>query len=162
MVVFWSMFLIGVSTVTFLAGLFLLPKLIVRIPIDYFVCKRPPRLPFERHHPVLRVLLLATKNLLGAALVVAGVVMIVTPGPGIIGILAGITLMDLPGKRALERKLIALPKMLMIVNRMRARYGQPPLLPPVRQEFAEREVRQVPKHSCRAETHGAARPLRRP
>ena len=134
--VFWSAVLIGISTFTFIAGLFLLPALIVRIPFDYFVCERPPRLPFERHHPVLRVVLLATKNLLGAALVITGLVMIVTPGPGMIAILAGIALMDLPGKRALERRLIALPKVLSVMNRLRARHGRPPLLPPVRQQFA--------------------------
>ena len=134
MVVFWS--LIGVSTFTFIAGLFLLPALIVRIQFDYFVRERPPRLAFERHHPVLRVLLVLTKNLLGAVLIVAGVVMIPLPGPGWICVLAGITLMDLPGKRALERWLISLPKVLSIINRLRVRYGRPPLLPPVRQQFA--------------------------
>ncbi|MEX2142175.1 MAG: hypothetical protein WD894_23105 [Pirellulales bacterium] len=136
MVLFWSTILIGVSTVTFIAGLFVLPALIVRIPFDYFVRERPPRLPFERHHPVLRVVLLATKNLLGAALIIAGVVMLVIPGPGLIAVLAGITLMDLPGKRALERWLIGLPLILTGINRLRARHGRPPLMPPVRQQFA--------------------------
>lgn len=136
MVFFWSAVLIGLSTVTFIAGLFLLPALIVRIPFDYFVREPPPRLPFERRHPVLRVALFVTKNLFGATLAIAGLVMIITPGPGIVGILAGITLMDLPGKRALERRLIGLPKVLTVINRLRARHGRPPLLPPVRQQFA--------------------------
>ncbi len=131
--VFWSCVLFGVSTVTFVAGLFLMPYLIVRIPFDYFARERPPRLPFEEHHPALRVALLVTKNLLGAALAIAGVVMLVTPGPGIIGLLAGIALMDVPGKRALERKLVSLPKVLTTINRLRARHGRPPLLPPVEQ-----------------------------
>ena len=133
---FWSAVLFGVSTVTFIAGLFLLPALIVRIPFDYFVRERPPRLPFERHHPVLRVVLLLTKNLLGAALAVAGLVMLVIPGPGMIAVLAGITLMDLPGKRALERWLIGLPLVLKAINRLRTNHGRPPLLPPMRQQFA--------------------------
>jgi hypothetical protein len=62
--------------------------------------------------------------------------MIFTPGPGIIGLLAGITLMDVPGKRALERRLIALPKVLTVINRLRQRHGRPPLLAPIRQQFA--------------------------
>jgi hypothetical protein len=41
--------------------------------------------------------------------------------------------MDLPGKRALERWLISLPKVLSAMNRLRARRGRPPLLPPMRQ-----------------------------
>jgi hypothetical protein len=128
--------LIVLSTVTFVAGLFLVPVLVVRIPPDYFIGERRPRLQFERQHPVLRVALLAIKNGLGAALILAGVVMIVTPGPGIIGILAGVMLMDLPGKRALERRLIALPKVMTTLNRLRARYGHPPLIAPGRQ-FAQ-------------------------
>jgi hypothetical protein len=101
--------------------------------MDYFTRERPPRLPFERHHPLLRIALLAIKNLLGAALIITGLVMIFTPGPGLICVLAGITLMDLPGKRALERWLISLPKVLSAMNRLRARRGRPPLLPPMRQ-----------------------------
>jgi hypothetical protein len=130
---FW---LLALSTVTFVAGLFLLPVLIVRIPPDYFVCEQPPRWRFERRHPVLRIALLGIKNLLGAALAIAGLVMIVTPGPGIIGILAGVALMDLPGKRAMERRLIALPKVLTAINTLRARYGHPPLSPPLQRQFA--------------------------
>jgi len=53
-----------------------------------------------------------------------------------IAVLAGITLMDLPGKRALERRLIALPLVLTVINRLRARHGRPPLMPPMRQQFA--------------------------
>jgi hypothetical protein len=68
--------------------------------------------------------------------VIAGLIMILTPGPGIIGILAGVALMDLPGKRAMERKIIALPKVLTAINRLRARYGHPPLMAPTRQQFA--------------------------
>jgi hypothetical protein len=132
-VFFW---LIALSTVTFVAGLFLLPVLIVQMPADYFVRERPPRLKFERRHPVLRIALLGIKNLLGAALAIAGLVMIVTPGPGMIALLAGFTLMDIPGKRAIERWLIGLPKVLTTINSLRARYGHPPVLPPLHRQFA--------------------------
>jgi hypothetical protein len=132
-VFFWSCVLCGISTATFVAGLFLLPYLIVRIPFDYFVRERAPSPPFERHHPAMRAGLLAAKNLLGAGLAIAGVIMLVTPGPGMIGLLAGIALMDVPGKRTLERKLISLPKVLATINRLRVRHGRPPLLPPVEQ-----------------------------
>jgi hypothetical protein len=130
---FW---LIPISTVTFIAGLLLMPVLIVRIPSDYFVRERSPRWRFEQHHPLLRVALMALKNLLGATMVIAGAIMIVTPGPGIICILIGAMLLDIPGKRALERKLISLPKVFTAINRLRARYGHPPLVPPVEQRYA--------------------------
>jgi hypothetical protein len=128
--VFWTVILFGVSAAVFVAGLLLVPVCVVRIPQDYFVAERRPRFLFQQSHPALRMTLLVLKNLLGAALAIAGMIMIVTPGPGIIGILVGVALMDLPGKRALERKLIGLPKVLSMMNRLRARYGHPPLLPP--------------------------------
>jgi hypothetical protein len=135
-VVFWTFISIGVSTAIFVAGLLLVPVIVVRIPPDYFVTQKRPRLAFANRHPTLRFAFLAVKNLLGAALAIAGAVMILTPGPGIIGILSGIALMDIPGKRAMERKLIALPKVLTAINRLRARYGHPPLLPPAGRQFA--------------------------
>lgn len=127
-VLFWSV--IGFSSATFIAGLVVVPWLILRIPSDYFVCSRPPRLRFERQHPVLRAVLLTVKNLLGAAVATAGAVMLVTPGPGMFGILAGIWLMDFPGKRALERWLISRPVVLKALNRLRRRYGRAPLESP--------------------------------
>jgi hypothetical protein len=135
-VVIWTLVLIGVSTAVFVAGLLLVPVLVVRLPSDYFVAERRPRLAFANRHPAVRFSFLAVKNLLGAALAIAGAVMIVTPGPGILGILAGIALLDIPGKRAMERKLIALPKVLATINRLRARYGHPPMLAPTREQFA--------------------------
>jgi hypothetical protein len=37
-------------------------------------------------------------------------------------------LLDVPGKRSLERKLIRRPSILKSVNRLRARYRKPPIL----------------------------------
>jgi Putative transmembrane protein (PGPGW) len=125
------MWLFGFSFVTFVAGLFLLPLMVVRIPSDYFACERPPRLQFERHHPALRMTLLAAKNLVGLALTITGLIMLVTPGPGIVALIVGISLMDIPGKRALERKIISLPAVFEGLNRLRARYGRPPLERPI-------------------------------
>jgi hypothetical protein len=61
-------------------------------------------------------------------LVALGVLMVFIPGPGILTILLGVTLLDFPGKRRLELKLISRPEVLRGVNAIRARYGRPPLL----------------------------------
>jgi hypothetical protein len=52
------------------------------------------------------------------------------PGQGVLTILAGLLLMDVPGKRRIERRLLARPGVLSRVNWLRARFGRPPLRGP--------------------------------
>ena len=68
------------------------------------------------------------KNLLGLLLVIAGIIMLVGPGQGILTILIGLILMDIPGKRPLEARLIKRPPILAAVNNFRSRYNKPPLI----------------------------------
>jgi hypothetical protein len=65
------------------------------------------------------------KNLLGATLLVAGLVMLVMPGQGILAILIGLSLLDFPGKRELERRLVARPRVIRFLNLVRRQAGQP-------------------------------------
>lgn len=67
------------------------------------------------------------KNLLGAALVIAGVLMLFLPGQGVLTILIGVMLLDFPGKRQLELRLLRRPGVLSAINRLRARFNRPPL-----------------------------------
>lgn len=53
--------------------------------------------------------------------------MLVTPGQGVLTILIGLSLLDLPGKRAVERRLIGNPAVLRAVNALRAKAHRPPL-----------------------------------
>lgn len=68
------------------------------------------------------------KNIAGLILVIAGVLMLVGPGQGILTILIGLILMDIPGKRPLEARLIKRPVILAAVNNFRAKYNKPPLV----------------------------------
>jgi len=68
------------------------------------------------------------KNLIGVILIIAGIVMVVTPGPGGLTILLGLIMMDIPGKRPLEAKLIQRPTVFSAINNLRARYNKPPLI----------------------------------
>lgn len=115
------------SAVTFVVSLFSLPLLLSRIPADYFVRPTPPEASWRRRHPVLRWSLRVLKNLIGVLLLLAGIVMLVTPGQGILTILIGIVLLDLPGKRHLELWLIRRPKVLASVNWIRHKAHKPPL-----------------------------------
>ena len=67
------------------------------------------------------------KNLLGATFLLAGLVMLFTPGQGILAVLVGVSLMDIPGKRAWERRIVAYPRVHRALNGIRAKAGQPPL-----------------------------------
>jgi len=61
--------------------------------------------------------------LLGLFLSLPGV-----PGQGILTILIGVMLLNFPGKRRLERWLVSRPRVLPVINGLRARFGKPPLL----------------------------------
>jgi len=116
---------LGLSLVLSIGGFFLMRQLLVSMPADYFV--RPGPLPWQLRHPVLRCILAIGKNLVGAVLLVAGLVMLAVPGPGILTILAALVLLDVPGKRALEQRFLALPAVLNAINGIRQRANQPPL-----------------------------------
>lgn len=115
-----------VSLATFVVSGISLPWLLTRLPEDYFLeIDRPVRPPWPRHRGLYWAWRLL-KNLLGVVLLLAGIVMLVTPGQGILTILAGLWLMDLPGKRRCERHLIVRPKVLASVNWIRHKAGKPP------------------------------------
>jgi UPF0716 family protein affecting phage T7 exclusion len=116
---------LGLSIVLSVGGFFLMRRLLVTMPADYFVRSSP--LPWQLRHPIVRWSLVVGKNLLGAILLVAGLVMLAVPGPGILTILAALVLLDLPGKRALEQRFLALPAVLNTINRIRQRANRPPL-----------------------------------
>jgi putative transmembrane protein PGPGW len=100
---------------------------LLTIPADYFTHEHQPLERWRDLHPVLRRILILGKNALGAMLVVAGIVMLFTPGQGVLSILLGVSLLDFPGKRAIERRIVQRPSVLRLVNAMRARANRPEL-----------------------------------
>ena len=104
--------------------LVLLPGVVARLPVDYLDPARPaapaPRSLGGRARWLAR-------NLLGWLFVAVGVALLVLPGQGLLTILIGLVLVDVPGKRALERRVLSRPRILDLVNSMRRRRGAPPL-----------------------------------
>jgi hypothetical protein len=70
-------------------------------------------------HPIPRALLLAGKNALGFVLVLTGIFMLLLPGQGLLTIIAGMMLLDFPGKQLLERRLVRRPLVLRSINWLR-------------------------------------------
>lgn len=118
--------LVILSIVGFIGSLIAIPFILVRLPPNYFD-ERHPRKWMENHHPVLRLIGHVLKNVVGFVLLAAGIAMLVLPGQGILTMLIGISLVDFPGKRQLERKLIGQPAVLNTINKVREKFGQPPL-----------------------------------
>jgi hypothetical protein len=71
--------------------------------------------------------LLIGRNLLGYVFIVAGILMLVTPGQGMLTILIGLTLVNFPRKYRLERWIVSRRPVLRSVNWLRRRAGCPPL-----------------------------------
>ena len=115
-----------VSVVTLVLSALLIPYLIVRLPTDFYAERNDRRRVFQ-DTPVLRWAFLAAKNAIGALLLVAGILMLFLPGQGMLAILAALALLDFPGKRKLELRILHLPALLMAINRLRRRAGREPL-----------------------------------
>lgn len=70
-----------------------------------------------------RFALRLAKNAVGALLLVAGLLMLIGPGQGLLTLIVALGLLDVPGKRRLQRKLLFRPGVLRLVNRLRERAG---------------------------------------
>lgn len=115
--------------VTFAISLAIVSFIMVKIPADYFRKDHSPKFLAGRH-PAIRLLGIVGKNVVGVLLVALGVVMSVpgVPGQGILTILLGVMLLDFPGRRRLEHKLVSRPQVLKTINKLRHRFGKPSLV----------------------------------
>lgn len=118
--------LTALSVVFFVGSLIAIPFILVRLPTNFFDT-RVPRRWMEDHHPVLRLLGHIVKNVVGAIFLFVGFLMLFLPGQGILTMLIGVTMLDFPGKRRLEAKMIGQPAVLSTINNMRQKFGKPPL-----------------------------------
>ena len=101
--------------------------LLLKLPEDYFSSEYSS--VFFSHQPFwIRWTAKVIKNLIGFLLLIAGIIMIFGPGPGLLTILLGIIMLDIPGKRPLEANIIKRPAILAAVNNLRSRYKKPPLV----------------------------------
>lgn len=118
-----------IFVVAFVVSLALVSFLLVKLPPTYFQASHD-RGFWEDRHQMIRWGGIILKNLLGLILVVLGILMSLpgVPGQGVLTILLGVMLMDFPGKRRLEYKIVSQPKMLGAINRLRKKFEKPPLV----------------------------------
>jgi len=123
----WFAWIGIVSVATVIASALLVPLLVRRIPHDYFLEHSRGADWMRDRHPVTRVMLLVLKNVLGAVLVIGGLIMLVTPGQGILTLVVGILLLNFPGKRRFEVWLVKRKPVHRAIDWMRRRAGRRPL-----------------------------------
>lgn len=102
--------------------------ILAALPVNYFRDGGHglPRLAGEPIGVVVRV----AKNAVGIDLIALGLLLSVpaVPGQGVLTMLVGLMLVDFPGKRRLEQKLVARQGVLETINWMRSWLGRPPLV----------------------------------
>ena len=113
----------------FLASLLLFPLIIIYLPHDYFVRPAPSLATLNPLRIGLRIL----KNALGCVLIVAGFLMLFLPGQGLLSILLGLSLVQFPGKRRLELRLLRLHGIRSSVAWIRQKANRRPVLLPEEQ-----------------------------
>jgi len=122
--------LIGVAifVVTFSFNLAIVSIILVKIPPTYFK-KSHSREFWKDRSPAVRFLGVILKNALGVLLVAIGIVLSLpgVPGQGFLTILLGIMLLDFPGRRNLELKILTRPQVFNTINKLRHKFGKPPL-----------------------------------
>ena len=116
-----------ISLATFIISLLALPWLVSLIPGDYFQYQDRHATALKKRHPVIRLMLLCGKNLLGVVLLCGGLLMLFLPGQGLLTMAVGMLLMDYPGKFHLERRIVGHPSVLKSINWLRAKRSRPPI-----------------------------------
>ncbi|MBS0014089.1 MAG: hypothetical protein KFF46_08965, partial [Desulfobacterales bacterium] len=94
-VLYW---IAGGSLAAFAATLAMIPWLVLRIPADYFTSDNRQMISPDSHRSTAAWLLVRImKNAAGLVFVTAGLVMLFTPGQGLLTIIIGLGLMNFPG-----------------------------------------------------------------
>jgi hypothetical protein len=114
---------------SFALSLVVVAVLLVRLPADYFLDSHDRELWIDQH-PVIRWSGKIAKNAFGAILILLGLALSLplVPGQGLLTILIGLMLLDFPGKRRLERRILGRPGVFRRVNRLRQAFGRDPLM----------------------------------
>ena len=124
------LFLLGsLSIFILIISVFMMVLIISFLPENYFKSENR-NLIFSvqnSRYPLLKLLVLITKNFLGILLLLSGILMLVLPGQGILTIITGLVFMDYPGKYKFERKLLRQKGVINSINWIRSRLSKPSL-----------------------------------
>jgi len=119
---------VGVWLVVTVIALGVVAGVIASLPPDYLREPTPRTTDVSGWATVRRV----ARNAAGVGLIVLGLAMSIPgiPGQGVITLVAGVVLVDFPGRHRVALALVRLPGVLTSLNRIRGQLGRPPLQPP--------------------------------
>ncbi len=109
------------SVLMFLGTIVAVPIFLVRIPDDYFVRESQQRSLLRRF----------VVTLVGLTLVLVGVVMLVLPGQGILTILVGLAILELPFRDRVVGRFLRNPRVRTAIDELRRKAGKGSLRVPV-------------------------------
>ena len=111
-----------VSVVIILASIILTPIWLGRLPEDYFlrVLDQNNANARDTHSLVIRL----TRAVAGSLLLIAGVAMLFLPGQGIVTIIAGLLLIDFPGRRRILRRILNIHAVTGLIQWIRRTRGK--------------------------------------
>src|SRR5262245_16527763 len=116
----WSkvLWFVAIFLATFALSLAEVTFLLVKLPADYFLERKARRFWADKS-PFWRWLAIIGKNALGMVHVLLGIVLSLpgVPGQGALTILIGVMMLDVPGVRWLERKLVRRPRIRSAIDR---------------------------------------------
>ena len=102
------------SAVLFVGSLVAIPVMLVRVPDDWFVRPRSAcSLPLK-----------IARSVIGALIVALGIAMLVLPGQGLLTILLGLSILDMPWKHRLVGRLLSNPKVHGAIDKLRLKAGR--------------------------------------
>lgn len=113
---------------TFVVATGVVSFVVVKLPATYFHPDHDREILKDKH-PAIRWAGIIGKNLAGIILIALGVVLSLPgiPGPGLVTILFGVMLVDFPGRRWLEHKIVSRPAVQKTINNLRKRFGKKPI-----------------------------------
>jgi hypothetical protein len=120
---------VGLFLFSFVVSLTAIVLVMVKIPANYFSPHYEQDF-LPNTHWTVKWGAVILKNLLGVMLIVLGIVLSLPgiPGQGLLTILLGLIMLDIPGKRPLEARIIQRPTIQSAINKLRARFNKPPLV----------------------------------
>ena len=120
---------VGLFLFSFLVSLAAIVLVMVKIPANYFSPHYEQDF-LPNTHWTVKWGAVILKNLLGVLLIALGIVLSLpgVPGQGLLTILLGLIMLDIPGKRPLEARIIQRPTIQSAINKLRARFNKPPLV----------------------------------
>ena len=122
-------FVLGISSIVILViSALSIGYFIKKIPYDYFLNDKRGMPDYKSKNPVFWIITLALKNIVGYCLIMAGILMLVLPGQGLLTILVGLMLSDYPGKFKLEKRIIKTNLILKTINWYRIKSNIPPII----------------------------------